>query len=607
MLQPTGFCDDPETRAVLGVTRSVSGRVWRERLDAPAALAAETIAQRHGLPDIIARVIAARGVAPDAAEGFLEPRLKTLMCDPSVLTDMDAAAARIADAVMAGTQIAVFADYDVDGATSSALLARFLRSLGADPLIRIPDRIAEGYGPNPEAVSEFAEAGAKLLVTVDCGTSPCAAFEEAAKRGLDVVVLDHHQAGLDLPAVSALVNPNRQDDLSGEGHLAAVGVTFLAVVAVNRELRRRGFYARTGTPEPNLISWLDLVALGTVADVVPLKGLNRAFVVQGLDILRRRGNVGLAALADIARLSGPPSPYHLGFLLGPRINAGGRIGDAEMGMRLLTSDDAAEAADIARQLDTLNAERQALEAETLIEADAQVAVVASGGNRQVIVAHGEGWHAGVVGLVASRLKERYRRPAFAIAFSGDTGTGSGRSVSGVDLGAAVRKAAAEGLLVKGGGHAMAAGLTLSKDRLEDFEAFLEEALGEAAMAARENDALSIDGALTAGGATTELCEMLEKAGPFGAGHPQPVFAFPAHRVTYAEPVGNGHVRCTIAGSGGVSLKGIAFRAAEEPLGEALLSARGGALHLAGSIGLDHWRGQKKVQLRLIDAADPLKG
>lgn len=601
----SGFSEDPESRAVLGVTRSVSGRAWRERLDAVGAVWAETIAQRDGIADVVARVIAARGVSPDEARGFLTPRLKTLMCDPSNLTDMDLAAGRIADAAESGEQVAVFADYDVDGATSSALMLRFLRSLGLDPLIHVPDRQTEGYGPNVVALNGLADAGATLIITVDCGTAKSDALDEMTRRGVDVVVLDHHLTGPELPPVTALVNPNRQDDLSGQGHLAAVGVTFLAVVAVNRELRRRGFYARTGMAEPDLIAWLDMVALGTVADVVPLKGVNRAFVTQGLSVLKRRGNPGLAALSDLARLSGPPSPYHLGFLLGPRINAGGRVGEADLGARLLSCSDASQAVQIAQQLDLYNKQRQEIEAATLTEADAVVGVQLAQSNRQVVVAQGEGWHPGVVGLVASRLKERYRRPAFAVAFDETgMGTASGRSISGVDLGTAVREAAEAGVIVKGGGHAMAAGLTVERGRLDEFEAFMEERLGDAVATARSTDCMKIDGALTAAGATVELVEQIESAGPYGAGHPQPVFAFPAHRVTYAEPVGNGHVRCSIAGSGGTTLKAIAFRAREEPLGDALLGARGGTLHLAGMLSLDHWRGQARVQLRIADAADP---
>lgn len=605
VLAPSGFQENPESRIVLGVNRSVSGRLWRERLDAVSAVWAETIAQRFGMPDLIARVIAARGVDPDQAEGFLQPRLKTLMCDPSALIDMDAAAARIADAVVGGERIAIFADYDVDGATSAALLTRFFRSLGTDPLVYVPDRQAEGYGPNAPAVSQLADAGARLLITVDCGTAASAAFDEAEKRAMDVVVLDHHQAGLDLPDIAALVNPNRQDDLSGQGHLAAVGVTFLAVVAINRELRKRRFFARQGAGEPDLMGWLDLVALGTVADVVPLKGVNRAFVVQGLAVLRKRLNPGLSALCDLSRLSGPPTPYHLGFLIGPRINAGGRLGDARLGARLLSSDDDAEAGRIAEQLDRYNAERQAIEVETLQQADAQIGLDVADRNQQVVVAHGDDWHVGVVGLVAARLKERHRRPAIAVAFDASgRGTASGRSIPGVDLGAAVRKAAETGLIVKGGGHAMAAGLTVERDRLGAFEAFLEDELGDSVAAARAADALKIDGPLTAAGATLELAEMIESAGPFGSGHPQPVFAFPAHRITYAEPVGNGHVRCAIAGSGGASIKAIAFRARDEALGRALLSERGRMLHLAGMLSLDHWRGRPQVQLRIVDAAEP---
>lgn len=598
-----GFREDPATRAFLGVEKSVSGRQWRDRLDTPRAGQAQAIAQQHGLPDVIARVLAGRDVDADHALQFLDPNLRDLMPDPSKLVDMDAAANRLADAVERGEKVAIFGDYDVDGATSSALLARYLRDVGLDPVIYIPDRIIEGYGPNPVAIQQLHEGGASLLVTLDCGSVSFESLEEARRLGLSVVVADHHQVGEQLPPCEALVNPNRQDDLSGQGHLAAVGVTFLVCVALNRELRRRGRFSGN---EPDLIGNLDLVALGTVCDVVPLIGLNRAYVTKGLLAMRRRANPGLAALADLARVNGPLTPYHLGFLLGPRINAGGRIGDAALGARLLSTNDREEAAHIAAELDRLNTERQALEASMLEDGEGQAAIkMLEGEGPSVLVTGSDDWHPGVVGLIASRLKERHRRPAFAIAFNEDGfGTASGRSVPGVDLGAAVRAGVDAGLLVKGGGHAMAAGLTVARDRLPELEAFLDERLSAAVAANRDSNILKLDGAVSARGATLELMEMLEKAGPYGAGHAEPLFALPSHRIKFADVVGNGHVRATIASSDGASIKAIAFRAADQPLGNALLAKRGGILHLAGALSLDHWQGQPKVQLRILDAADP---
>lgn len=418
-------------RPVLGVHASVSGRAWQDRVGPARAATVQAIAQRHGLPEVVARVLAGRDVGCDDAAAYLEPSLKALMPDPSTLTAMDTAAARIADAVERGERIAIFGDYDVDGATSSALLGRFFAAQGLAPAVYIPDRLIDGYGPNPRAIRDLYDAGARLLVTLDCGTHSFEAFAAARALGMDVVTLDHHQAGVELPEVVALVNPNRQDDLSGLGHLAAVGVTFLGVVAINRELRRRGWYRRTGKAEPDLLKLLDLVALGTVCDVVPLVGLNRAFVTKGLVAMRARLNRGLAALGDVVRLSGPPTCYHLGYLLGPRINAGGRIGDAALGARLLMSDDAIDAGRIAMELDRLNRERQTLESEALDEAELMVAAALVGEDPAVITAASDRWHPGIVGLVAARLKERHNRPAFAIALNGDgTGTGSGRSIPG---------------------------------------------------------------------------------------------------------------------------------------------------------------------------------
>ncbi len=591
-------------RSFLGVERSATGRRWDDRLDGAAVLAATAMVQRFELPELLARVLAARGVAVDAAEDFLNPSIRRLMPDPSVLSGMDAAAARIADAVEAGEKVAIFGDYDVDGATSSALLARFLESVGVATRIYIPDRIFEGYGPNPDAIGLLLDEGAGLIVTVDCGSTSHEALAVAAARGHPAVVLDHHQMGAELPPAEAVVNPNRQDDLSGLGYLAAVGVTFLTVVAVNRELRRRGWYT-AGRAEPNLLAWLDLVALGTVCDVVPLVGLNRAFVVKGLAVLRHGDNLGIAALARLARIDSPVSPYHLGFLIGPRINAGGRIGDAALGARLLSLDAAAEAEVIAATLDDLNKQRQAVEAamleQALAEADAEIG---GGEGPAVLVTADPHWHPGIVGLIAARLKERFQRPAFAIAMMPNgLGTGSGRSVPGVDLGGLVRAAVEEGLLVKGGGHAMAAGITVEKARLGDFRAFLEQHAAAASRAARSASSLLIDGALTARAATPDFIETIERAGPFGAGHAEPVFAFPAHRIGYVETVGNGHVRAQLSG-GDQNLRAIAFRAADSDLGRLLLGSRGRSLHVAGALGLDHWQGRKQASLRILDAAEP---
>ena len=594
-----------DRRTFLGVERSLTGRRWFERLDAATSNVALAIAQRHQIPDVVARVLAGRGVGADEAPEFLTPSLKGLMPDPSVMTDMDGAAERIADAIMAGERIAVFGDYDVDGASSAALLARFLRHQGLDPVVYIPDRLFEGYGPNVEALRTLAGQGARLIVTVDCGSTSFDALAEAKALGVDVVVIDHHELGAERPPAVAMVNPNRQDDLSGLGTLAAVGVTYMVVIAVNRLLRTRGWYGAS-RPEPDLLRWLDLVALGTVCDVVPLIGLNRAFVSKGLQTFARRGNRGLAALADVARLGGPATPYHLGFLLGPRINAGGRIGDAALGARLLASDDAAECGVIAGELDRLNGERQALEVKALEEAYAEVdAEIGGGEGPAVLLTANRGWHPGVVGLIASRLKDRYQRPAIAVALAANgTGTGSGRSIVGVDLGLAVRNAVGEGILAKGGGHAMAAGLTVAEARLGDLRAFLEQTLAEKVRAAGGSHALAIDAALTARGANLRLIEAVEKAGPFGAGHPEPVYAFPAHRIDYADTVGKGHVRLTLAANDGATIKAVAFRAAGSPLGEALLGGRGRNLHIAGALSIDHYQGRRTPNLRVIDAAVP---
>lgn len=594
---------DEPSRVFLGVEKSARGRAWRDRLDARGTSLALAIAQRHGVPDMLARILAGRGIEAADAEGYLDPAVKRLMPDPDTLTGMPEAAARIADAIERTETVAIFGDYDVDGATSSALLARYLRHFGLAPMIHVPDRLFEGYGPNVDAVRTLAERGATLLVTVDCGTTSVEPLTEAKRLGMQTVVIDHHQCDPVLPPALAIVNPNRLDDLSGLNHLAAVGLVFMTLVAVNRELRRRGVFDGDRR-EPDLLASLDLVALGTIADVVPLKGLNRAFVSKGLISMRRRENIGLTALMDAARLDGPPEPYHLGFLLGPRINAGGRIGRADLGASLLLEQDATEAARIATELDRLNQERRVMEQHMLAEAEAE-ALSALGLEEKgsVIVTASPGWHPGIVGLVAARLKEKFGRPAFAIALgAGGIGTGSGRSIAGVDLGRAVRQAVADGLLEKGGGHAMAAGVTIRRDRLAEFRAFLEAAVGDAVEVARRDEALLIDGALSAAAASLEFCASVMRAGPFGAGNPDPIFALPAHTIAFADVAGGQHIRARLKSADGAFLNAVAFRAADSDLGRALIEGRGQVMHVAGTLSVDRWQGAERVQLRLLDVA-----
>ncbi|WP_420409497.1 single-stranded-DNA-specific exonuclease RecJ [Hoeflea sp.] len=588
-------------RAFLGVEQSLSGQKWVARLDQAGENKAITIAQTTGLPEIVARVLAGRDVALPEAVAFLDPTIKALMPDPSTLTDCDKAAARLAKAIAGGQRVAVFGDYDVDGAASSALMQRFLRHFGLESEIYIPDRIFEGYGPNAPAISELIGRGAGLIVTVDCGSTSHEALAEAARQNVDVVVIDHHQMASELPVAHALVNPNREDDLSGLGHLCACGVVFMVLAGTLRLLRQQGDDRASGF---DLLACLDLVALATVCDVVPLKGLNRAFVVKGLLAARNLGNAGLAALCQRAGVNGPISPYHLGFLIGPRINAGGRIGDAALGSRLLALEDATEAQAIAERLEELNKERQGIEAAMLEEADAEALnEMQSGQGPAIIVTARQGWHPGVVGLLASRLKERYRRPAFAIAFDGNgKGSGSGRSVPGLDIGRLVRKAVETGILVKGGGHAMAAGLTIDQSKLGDLRAFFEEEASEAVARLGAAHRLRIDGAVSASGVTLDLADMIERAGPFGAGHSQPVFAVPAHTLSDVRVVGQNHVKLTMSGPDGGKLNGIAFRAADTDMGAALLAGRGLAFHFAGSISVDHWQGVRRVQIRVTDAA-----
>jgi single-stranded-DNA-specific exonuclease len=591
-----------ERPAFLGVERSLTGKRWAARLgDERQALA---IAQRHGLPDAICRLLAAREVALDAVGDFLEPTLRRFLPDPSHLKDMDAAVDRLVNAVRTGERIVVFGDYDVDGATSSALLLRFFRAVGGNIGVYIPDRLKEGYGPNAPALLNIREEGASVVVTVDCGITAFEPLAEAKRAGLDLIVIDHHMAEIALPEAVAVVDPNRLDDESPHKHLAAVGVAFLLAVGVNRALREEGWYG-TSRPEPDLRQWLDLVALGTVCDVVPLLGVNRALVKSGLQIMAQRRNAGLTALADVARLKEAPEAYHLGFLLGPRVNAGGRVGQADLGARLLSSDDPHEVGALAVRLDEFNAERRAIERDVLDQAITRIEGLYGPDAKSLpsaLLVESEGWHVGVIGIVASRLVERYGRPAFVIGMDGALGKGSGRSVRGVDLGAAVIAARQAGLLVNGGGHAMAAGLTVVRESLPELTRFLDERIAPQLGAAPPVRELGIDAALAPAAATAELVSMIERAGPFGAGNAQPRFAFTGVRVSYAQSVGEGHVRCTLVGPERGRVEAIAFRANQSALGAALMDSARPVLHVAGSLKIDRFGGRETVRLQIDDAA-----
>jgi single-stranded-DNA-specific exonuclease len=589
--------------AFLGVERSARGLRWVERLPASQAYLGAAIAQRHNLPEIIGRLLAARGIALEEVPDMLNPTIRALCPDPSAFTDMDKAAERLARAVAAGEKIAIFGDYDVDGASSSALLHRFLAAHGLDARIYIPDRITEGYGPNSEAIAKLIEDGANLIVTVDCGSTGFEPLSVAAKRGIDVVVLDHHQVNDELPLAHAIVNPNRQDCLSGQGHLCAAGVTFLLCVALQRQLRANGFYGKKKAPD--LLGWLDLVALATVCDVVPLKGVNRAFVVQGLKVLRTRQNPGLKALCDAAGVDKPPSPYTLGFILGPRINAGGRIGDAGLGARLLATSDLLEAGVIAATLDRLNRERREIEVRTVEEAAAYAdRTLMDDPDCPIIIAGSAEWHKGLVGLAASRLTDRFQRPSLIFSYdeaSGDA-TGSARSISGVDIGAAVRGAVEAGVAKKGGGHTAAAGVTVPQAAMAEFTAFMRNALNASYRAASASATLAVDGALTPRSATLELAEQLENAGPYGQGNPAPRFCMPAVRLTMLKEFSGGHLRCALQTTDGSQISAVAFRAAQSELGAALQQGRDLACHVAGRLTRDEWGGRNRVEFQIEDAA-----
>ena len=597
----------PKGASVLGLGASLSGRLWRWRAGnmdlceaAPQGLGQGQDASLED--DLVTQLLLARGVPREDVARQRSPTLRAFLPDPAIFHDMEKAATRIADAITAREAITIYGDYDVDGATSAALMIRLIRLAGHDAAHYIPDRLLEGYGPSGEALVRLARGGAQLIVTVDCGAMAHEALDMAASEGVDVIVVDHHKCSAELPRACALVNPNRldeSDEAVAFGHLAAVGVAFLLAIATVRTLRARGWFETRA--EPDLLSLLDLVALGTVADVAALHGLNRAFVAQGLKVMARRQNIGMAALIDTSRLSRAPSCSDLGFALGPRVNAGGRVGEATLGVRLLTTGDADEARDIAAQLSRLNEERRAIEGAVQEAAEAQIT---GQHNRAVLVLSGKGWHPGVIGIVSGRIKEKTGKPCFVIALDEDgVGKGSGRSISGVDLGAAVIAAREAGLLVAGGGHAMAAGLTIAAGGLDTFADWLDQRLASEVQAARTGSSLALDLAVSPRGLNPQLVETLEEAGPYGMGWPSPRIAVGPLRVIKADIVGQDHVRLIVGGADGASFKAMAFRAAQSEMGQSLLHGpRDRKLWLAGRARIDDWSARRVAELHVEDAA-----
>lgn len=588
----------PLETAVLSVEKSVIGKRW-VFAQADERLAAG-VAQAHDLPEMVSRILVSRGVGFDDVAEFLTPTLKAQLPDPSTLQDMDKAAERIASAIMTGEKVAVFGDYDVDGATSSALLKRFFKSQGRDLRVYIPDRINEGYGPNANAMLQLHSEGMRLVITVDCGITAFEPLAIGAAAGLDIIVLDHHRAEPKLPPVHAVVNPNRLDDTSGQGHMAAVGVTFLTIVAVNRLLRAQGWYNEE-RPEPRILQWLDIVALGTVCDIVPLTGVNRAFVAQGLRIMAMRLNPGLTALSDLAAVSEPPTAFHAGFVFGPRVNAGGRVGEANLGWRLLATDDTLEARVLAKKLHEYNAERKHIEEDVIEGAVKYVEDKIT--DDLVIVAGGEGWHPGVIGIVAARIKEKYNRPTCIVSFDDrDIGKASARSVAGIDLGAAIIAAKDAGLLIAGGGHKMAAGFTVSRAKFAALCEFLNVHVREQLKGASFAPELRLDSVLSTPALTIELVEKLGMLAPYGAGNSEPRFALTGVKVVRATVVGERHVSCYIQDTaGGTSIKGIAFRAMDTELGPLLLKGGNVPMHLAGHATINTWQGKRSVNFQIVDA------
>ena len=584
----------------LGVSQSALGQAWFDSLDRDDTNKALTISQKFGLNALLARILAARSVEEEDAVDYLTPTLKKLMPNPTKFVDMEKAAARLVKAIENKEQVAIFGDYDVDGACSSAILSKFLNFFQLKTKIYIPDRIVEGYGPNPTAMEMLAREGASLIVTVDCGANSPEAIKAARNVGADVVVLDHHQMGEIHNEANALVNPNRPDDRSGQGHLCAAAIVFITVAWTCKLLREKEHIKTV----PDVLEYLDLVALATICDVVPLIGVNRAFVQKGLQVARTLHNPGIAALARVARVGEPLNVFHFGFLLGPRINAGGRIGDPALGARLLTCQSLEEANGIADKLNQLNQERQAMEAEQLLQAEADIEIMKNGLEQpKVIVVANANWHPGIVGIVAARLKEKFNCPAFAIALKPDgTGVGSGRSISGINLGEIVREAVDLGLLVKGGGHAMAAGITILESKVSEFLIWLENKISKTVDDLRADRSITIDGMISASGATKDLVDLIDQAGPFGSGNPTPIFALPSHRLVDVREVGNGHLSMTLMNSDGTRIKAIAFRSVGTALGDFLTGNLGQTIHVAGNLNLNYWNGSVSTQLRVVDAA-----
>lgn len=602
-----GGCARAESAAFLGVERSLSGRAWRLRPAESSVTRAHM--QALGLDEPLARALASRGVRADQGEHFLRPTFKALFPDPSCFTDMDAAAEAIVEAAERGAKVHVFADYDVDGASSAALLVRWFRAFGAELPIYVPDRLTEGYGPSPRAFDTLKAQGAELVVTVDCGAAANEALEHAAKIGLEVVVIDHHMMRAQPPRARAVVNPNRPGCNSGQGNLAAAGVVFVLLAALNREARRRGLFG-PDRPEPDIRRWLDLAAMGAICDVTGLTGFNRALTGMGLKVMSDWANPGLAALLAAAGAEqGVAKSNHAGFILGPRINAGGRIGRADLGARLLSTDDPDEARAIALELDALNRTRREVEAAVTDQALRRVeASGAHADDSAVVVVEGDDWHPGVVGIVAGRLRERFRKPVVVIGVDPVTGVGkgSGRSQPGMNLGRAVQGAWEAGLLLAGGGHAMAAGLTVARGGVDPLRDFLNDRLADERGAAVAQDWVEIDALIDPRGATRDMFESFEQLAPFGPANPEPLFALEGVQAREPVAMNGGHVRCRLVGPDGASVKAIWWRCADLPGGKALLSGQGG-LSVAGRLKADDWNGRRGVQFEIEDAADPRMG
>lgn len=582
--------------SVLNVDNSFRGRRWVYR-----AHNEETIKSLHnslGLDHLTSRLLTGRGIDAETAEGYLDPKIKNFMPDPSILADMDKAVSAIIDAVEAKKNIAIFADYDVDGATSAAQLIRWGRALGQEFGLYVPDRIREGYGPSEQAFETLKAQGAELVITVDCGAAAYSALESAQELGLDIVVIDHHLMDDRFPPCRALVNPNRPDDNSGLGFLAAAGVTFMVLAGLNRELRRRGY-----EDIPNLVNLLGLTALGTICDVVPLTSLNRAIVRQGLKVLSGVYNPGIAALADVSQTAGPFTTYHAGYVLGPRINAGGRIGQADMGARMLSTENTQQAYGYAAELDRVNRERKRLQEQILFEANESVNEEDNIQNNNVVVTSMQGWHAGIIGIVAGRLKDRLGLPVIVIGIDEDgLAKGSGRSIKGVNLGSAIGKAKEQGLLISGGGHAMAGGLTIAAQNIEKFEEFIQNELREDVKAARESSSFKVDGLLSVSAISPQLVRLIDKVGPFGANNPIPVFAFGNLKIAYAERLRGGHIRCSFVDNDGSRVSAICFSAEETGMAGILLDPQKPIIHVAGRIKQDSWKGRQRIDLQVVDLA-----